>query len=79
MWLLGWVLALRRKVNTNEAQIAQDRLAHMSQIALIMAELRTREKQREEDRDRMGRVEGDIRDSRRDIQEIKNALIGKND
>lgn len=77
MWLLGWIIALRRKVNTNEAQIAQDRIAHMSQIEMIMAELRTRVKQREEDRDRMERVEDDIRESRRDIHEIKNALIGQ--
>ena len=77
MWLLGWIIALRRKVNTNEVQIAQDRIAHMSQIEMIMAELRTRVKQREEDRDRMERVEDDIRESRRDIHEIKNALIGQ--
>ena len=77
--MLTWVMALRRKVNTNEAQIAQDRIAHRAQIELIMSELKNREKLREEDRDRMERVEVDIRDSRRDIQEIKNALIGKID
>lgn len=73
----AWVIALRRKVNTNEAQLTQDRISHMAQIELIMAELRTKEKRRDEDRERMDRVEDDIRESRRDIQEIKNALIGK--
>lgn len=68
--MVTWVAALRRKVNTNEAQLKQDRLSHMSQIELIMAELRNREKMREEDRERMERVEGDVRD-------IKNALLGK--
>lgn len=75
--MIGWVVTLRRKVNTNEAQLAQDRLSHKAQIEFILSELRSRERQREEDRERMERVEDDIRESRRDIQDIKNALIGK--
>lgn len=70
-------IGLWRKVNTNSAQLKQDRISHLAQIELIMAELRTKEKRRDEDRERMDRVEDDIRESRRDIQEIKNALIGK--
>lgn len=76
--MVGWVVALRRKVNTNEAQLKQDRISHLAQIELIMSELRNREKQRDEDRDRMRLVENDIRESRRDISEIKSALIDKN-
>lgn len=73
--MAAWVVALRRKVNTNEAQLRQDRASNQAQIDLIMAELKLRENLRAEDRERMERVEGDIRESRRDIQEIKNALI----
>lgn len=73
--LVGYVVTLMRKVNTNEKQIAQDRAAHKSQMDLILQELENRGSQRTEDRDRMERVEGDVREVRRDIHEIKNALI----
>ena len=69
--LVGYVLTLMRKVNTNEKQLTQDRHAHKAQIDLILAELENRDNQRGEDRERMGRVETDVRD-------IKNALLGKN-
>ena len=69
--LVGYVLTLMRKVNTNEKQLTQDRNAHKAQIDLILAELENRDNQRGEDRERMGRVETDVRD-------IKNALLGKN-
>lgn len=75
--MLTWVLMLRRKVNTNEAQILQDRMSHIAQIELIMAELRSREKQRDEDRDRVKGLEADVREVRTDIRDIKNALIGE--
>lgn len=76
--MVAWVLMLRRKVNTNEAQILQDRMSHMAQIEIIMAELRSREKQRDEDRDRVKGLESDVREVRTDIRDIKNALLGKN-
>lgn len=68
--MVAWVVALRRKVNTNEAQLTQDRLAHKAQIDLIIAELENRDQQRKEDRERTSRIETDVRD-------IKNALLGK--
>ena len=66
----AWVIALRRKVNTNEAQIKQDRVEHQKQIELILNELVNRRGQREEDHERMGRIETDVRD-------IKNVLLDK--
>lgn len=74
--MVGWVVALRRKVNTNEAQLKQDREYHKAQFEILMAAQENRDALRIEDRDRMERVEADVRESRRDIQEIKNALIG---
>lgn len=75
--MLTWVVTLYRKVNTNEAQLKQDREFHKKQFEFLMAAQSHRDALRIEDRDRMERVEEDIRESRRDIQEIKNALIGK--
>lgn len=74
---LAWVAALRRKINTNEKQLEQDRAAYKEQFALLMAAQQTRDTLRIEDRDRLERVEADVRESRRDIQEIKNELIEK--
>ena len=74
--MAGWVVALRRKVNTNEKQLEQDRAYHKAQFDLLIAAQASRDILRVEDRDRMERVEEDVRESRRDIQEIKNALIG---
>lgn len=74
--MVTWVVALRRKVNTNEAQLKQDREYHKAQFELLMVAQADRDVLRIEDRDRMERVEEDVRESRRDIQEIKNALIG---
>lgn len=68
--MVTWIVGLMRKINTNEKQLYQDRLAHKSQIDLVLAELENRDQQRAEDRERMGRVETDVRD-------IKNALLGK--
>lgn len=75
--MVGWIVALRRKVNTNETQIRQDRLAHEAQMALIMQRLDQRDKNREEDRENVERVGTDVRELRTDIREIKNALINK--
>ena len=74
--MAGWVVALRRKVNTNEAQLKQDREYHKAQFEMLMATQANRDALRIEDRDRMERVEEDVRESRRDIQELTNALIG---
>ena len=74
--MVTWVVALWRKVNTNEAQLKQDRDHHTAQFELLMVAQADRDVLRIEDRDRMERVEEDVRESRRDIQEIKNALIG---
>lgn len=68
--MAAWVVTLRRKVNTNEAQLKQDRIAHKAQIDIILSELENRDKQRAEDRERTSRIETDVRD-------IKNALLGK--
>lgn len=76
--MVTWVVTLYRKVNTNEKQLAQDREFHKNQFEILIAAQDHRDTLRIEDRDRMERVEEDIRESRRDIQEIKNALIGKN-
>ena len=73
----AWVISLRRKVNTNEKQLEQDREYHNKQFEILIAAQAHRDTLRIEDRDRMERVEEDVRESRRDIQEIKNALIGK--
>lgn len=75
--LVGWIVALRRKVNTNEIQIMQDRKAHEAQIALIMQRLDQRDSQRDEDRENVERLGTDVRELRTDIREIKNALIIK--
>lgn len=75
--MVTWVVTLYRKVNTNEKQLEQDREFHKKQFELLLAAQEHRDTLRIEDRDRMERVEEDVRESRRDIQEIKNALIGK--
>lgn len=75
--MVAWVVALRRKVNTNEIQIKQDRLAHEAQMKLIMQRLDQRDSLREEDRENVERLGVDVRELRTDIREIKNALISK--
>lgn len=75
--MVAWVVALRRKVNTNEAQIRQDRLAHEAQMKLIMQRLDQRDSLRDEDRGNVERLGVDVRELRTDIREIKNALIIK--
>lgn len=76
--MAAWVVALRRKVNTNEAQILQDRTEHQKQLALIMQRLDIRDQQREDDREVVKGLEKDVRESRQDIREIRNAILGKN-
>lgn len=73
----GWILTLRRKVNTNEAQIKQDRQAHQAQMSLIMQRLDMRDQSREEDRENVERLGVDVRELRTDIRQIKDALINK--
>lgn len=73
----SWILTLRRKVNTNEAQIKQDRLAHEAQMSLIMQRLDMRDQSREEDRENVERLGVDVRELRTDIRQIKDALINK--
>lgn len=58
--MVGWIVTLRRKVNTNEKK-----------VSMLESEIRHRDKMREEDRERMSRVEADVRD-------IKVAILGKN-
>lgn len=62
----GWLV---RRVFTNQKQLEQDKAAHQAQFDLIMRELEGRDRLRGEDRERMGRVEADVRD-------IKVALLG---
>lgn len=73
--MLGWIVRLMRKINTNEKQIAQDRAAHTAQMQLILAELENREKQRSEDRERVKGLETDVRELRHDVRDIRNAVI----
>ena len=75
--LAAWVVALRRKVNTNEAQIMQDRAEHQRQVDLIIQRLDSRDKQREDDRGAVEDLGTDVRELRQDVRDIKNALIGK--
>lgn len=73
--MVGWIVRLMRKINTNEKQIAQDRAAHTAQMQLILAELENREKQRSEDRERVKGLETDVRELRHDVRDIRNAVI----
>ena len=73
--MAAWVVALRRKVNTNEAQINQDRAEHQRQLALIMQRLDQRDKLRDEDRGAVDELGTDVRELRQDVRDIKNALI----
>lgn len=75
--MLGWIVRLMRKINTNERQIAQDRAAHNAQMQLILAELENRGEQRSEDRERVKGLESDVRELRQDVRDIRNAVIGK--
>ena len=75
--IVTWVVTLYRKVNTNEKQLAQDREFHKKQYEILIAAQDHMNALRIDDRERMERVEEDVRESRRDIQEIKNALIRK--
>lgn len=75
--MVTWVVTLYRKVNTNEKQLRQDREFYNKQFEILVAAQDYRDALRIEDRERMERVEEDVRESRRDIQEIKNALIRK--
>jgi hypothetical protein len=75
--MVTWIVTLYRKVNTNEKQLKQDREFYNKHFEILTAAQDYRDILRIEDRDRMERVEEDVRESRRDIQEIKNALIRK--
>lgn len=75
--LVTWVIALKRRVNTNEKLINDNNAAHEAQIALIMQRLDSRDRQREDDSDRVEAVSQDVRELRQDVRDIKNALIGK--
>lgn len=73
----AWIMALRREVNTNGAQIKQDRAEHQKQLALIMQRLDQRDMLREEDRNISDKLGIDVRELRQDVRDIKNALIGQ--
>lgn len=75
--MVTWVVTLYRKVNTNEKQLRQDREFYNEQFEILIAAQDHMNALRIDDRERMERVEEDVRESRRDIQEIKNALIRK--
>lgn len=73
----SWILALRRKVNTNEILIAQHQKAADAQFSLIMQRLDQRDRLRDEDREAVEDLGTDVRELRQDVRDIKNALIGK--
>lgn len=73
----AWIVALRRKVNTNEKLIEAHQKQADAQFSLIMQRLDMRDQSREEDRENVERLGTDVRELRTDIREIKNALISK--
>lgn len=73
--MVAWVIALRRKVNTNEKLLEQNKAATEAQFALIMQRLDQRDDLRSEDREAICSLETDVRELRKDIRDIRNAVI----